>query len=96
MAQNLSRKKLIFMTEVVRVADELQATVEECIRLERAWFANGWNSGSNAITILDIDVPVAHLTPEIITSVISACQAVLVAISSDVRNNLSKATERTT
>lgn len=92
MAQDLSAKKSNFASEAVGLAAQILQVARLCDELDAAFFANAFNTGAaNQFVQNDFTGGNAHLTPTILTNVLSAVEAIKTAASQGVRDNLRQA-----
>jgi hypothetical protein len=74
---DLSKKKLRFIQEGVRLATELQDILQQVAELDAEYFANAFNDGAgNALVNADFVEPVEYLTASDFVSLVTALQAI--------------------
>lgn len=92
MAQDIVTKKGNYASEIQVIASKILAVTRLCDEMDASYFANAFNVGAaNQFAQGDLIGGNSHLTPAIITNVITVVEAIKTAMSQGARDNLRQA-----
>lgn len=92
MAVDMTAKKANYATEIQVIASKIMAVARLCDEMDASYFANAFNGGAaNQFVQGDLVGGNSHLTPAIITNVITVVEAIKTAMTQGARDNLRQA-----